>query len=92
MRQNLLGDVMDRNYDVITYVSKYLWLGVANFADIIKIITIFIKIVFEDSKNVKRIRNYVSKCDLYLYFLIYQNLLIFSEKSVMSTELKRCFT
>ena len=26
--------------------------------------------IFKDSKNVKRIRNYVSKCKQYLYFLI----------------------
>ena len=83
---------MDRNYDVITYVSKYLWLGVANFADIIKIITIFIKIVFEDSKNVKRIRNYVPKCNLYLYFLIYQKLLISGEKMLISAEIRGCVT
>ena len=43
---------------------------VANFADIIKIMNIFIKTVFKDSKKVKRIRNYVPKCNLYLYFLI----------------------
>ena len=42
---------------------------VANFADIIKIPTI-IKKTFKDSKKVKRIRNYVFKCNLYLYFLV----------------------
>ena len=44
--------------------------GVAIFADIIKIITRFIKKIFKDSRKVTRIRNYVSKCNLYLYFLI----------------------
>ena len=44
--------------------------GVAIFADIIKVITMFIKKIFKDSRKVKRIRNYVSKCNLYLYFLI----------------------
>ena len=43
---------------------------VAIFADIIKIITMFIKKIFKDSRKVKRIRNHVSKCNLYLYFLI----------------------
>ena len=43
--------------------------GVAIFADIIKVITMFIKKIFKDSK-VKRIRNYVAKCNLYLHFLI----------------------
>ena len=42
---------------------------VVNFADIIKIPTI-IKKTFKDSKKVKRIRNYVFKCNLYLYFLL----------------------
>ena len=41
---------------------------VANFADITKIPTT-IKKNFKDSKKVKRIRNYVFKCNLYLYFL-----------------------
>ena len=44
--------------------------GVAIFADIIKVITMFIKKIFQDSRKVKRIRNYVPKCNLYLYFLI----------------------
>ena len=43
---------------------------VAIFADIIKIVTMFIKTISKDSKIVKRIRSYVSKCNLYLYFLI----------------------
>ena len=33
-------------------------------------ITWFIKEISKDSRKVKRIRNYVSKCNLYLYFLI----------------------
>ena len=45
-------------------------LRVTNFADIIKATTMFIKKIFIDSKKVKRISNYVLKCDLYLYFLI----------------------
>ena len=44
--------------------------GVAIFADIIKVVTMFIKIIFKDSRKVKRLGNYVSKCNLYLYFLI----------------------
>ena len=43
---------------------------VAIFAEIIKVVTMFIKIIFKDSKKLKRIRNYVLKCNLYLYFLI----------------------
>ena len=44
--------------------------GVAIFADIIKIVTMFIKTILKDSRKVRRIRNYVSKWNLYLYFLI----------------------
>ena len=43
---------------------------VANFVDIIKVATVSIKITFEDSNKVKRIRNYVSKRNRYMYFLI----------------------
>ena len=44
--------------------------GVAIFADIIKTVTTFIKTILKDSRKVRRIRNYVSKWNLYLYFLI----------------------
>ena len=40
------------------------------FADITKIVTMFFKTIIKDSIKFKRIRNYVSKCILYLYFLI----------------------
>ena len=56
MRKNLVDDVIVKNYDVITFILKYLYFkkaGVANFADIIKIATVFIKKIFEDSKKVK---------------------------------------
>ena len=43
---------------------------VANFADIIKITTPSIKTILKDSKEVKMIKNYVLKCNLFLYFLI----------------------
>ena len=59
---------MDRNYDVITFISNTFILrkpGVASFADIIKIATMVIKITFKDSKKVKRIRNFVLKYDPY---------------------------
>ena len=50
-----------RNCDIITFISKYRYFKeawVAIFADIIKIITIFIKTISKDSRKVKRIRNY----------------------------------
>ena len=43
---------------------------VANFSDIIKLASLFINTTCKDSKKVKRIRNYVLKDNLYLYFLI----------------------
>ena len=86
---------MDRNYDIITFFQNTLILrrsGVAIFADIIKIVTMFIKAIIEDSKKVKRIINYVSKSSLYLYFLMWQNLLISGEKMLLPAELKGCVT
>ena len=53
---------MEKSYHVITFISKYLFLKkliVADFADIIKIATIFVKTIFKDSKKVKRIRKHV---------------------------------
>ena len=44
--------------------------GVAFFADIIEIAAMFIKTTVKDSRIVKRIRTYIPKCNLYLYFLI----------------------
>ena len=64
---------MGRNYDVIIFFQNIFVLrraGVAIFADIIKIVTMFIKATLKDSRKVKRIRNDVSKWNLYLYFLI----------------------
>ena len=40
---------------------------VAIFADIIKVVTIFIKTIFKDSKKFKRIRNY-SQSSVFIYF------------------------
>ena len=50
---------MDRSYDAITFISKYLYFKktvVANFDDIIKIVAVFIKTIFQDSRKIKRIR------------------------------------
>ena len=64
----------------------------AFLANIIKIVTMFIKAIFEDSKKFTRNRNYVPKCNLYLYFLIDQNWLISGDKILISAKLKRCDT
>ena len=61
-------------------------------ADIIKILTRFIKTILKDSRKVKKIRNYASKWNLYLYLLIKQNFPIAGEKVLMSAELKWCVT
>ena len=64
---------MVRNSDVITFLQKSFVLkrpGVAIFADIIQIVTIFIKAILKDPRKVRRITNYISKWNLYLYFLI----------------------
>ena len=54
---------MGRRYDVIAFFRNIFILrraGVAIFADI-KIVTMFNKAALKDSRNVRRIRNYVSK-------------------------------
>ena len=87
---------MDRNYDFIIFNSKYRYIlrrpRVANFNDIIKIVTRFIKTTFKDSSKVKSIRNSASKYNLCMYFLIKQKMLISGEKMLMSAELKECVT
>ena len=64
---------MGRNYDVITFFSKTLYYKkawVAISADIIKVVTMFLKTIPKDSRKVGRLRNYLSKWNLYRYFLI----------------------
>ena len=49
---------MNRNYDVITFISKYFYFKkdwVANFAEIIKVLIMFIKTIFSDSRKLKKI-------------------------------------
>ena len=64
---------MDKNYDVINIVSKFLYFKKVRstyFADIIKLVTIFIKRISKDSRKVQKNRNYVSKSRLYVGFLM----------------------
>ena len=74
MPETFSGDVMDRNYDVITFSQNVFILRgprVAMFGDIIKIVTIFIKKTCKDSKNkARRIRTNVPKSNRFLFFLI----------------------
>ena len=60
--------------------------GVVIFTGII--VTMFIKQIIQVSRKVKRITNYVSKSNLYLYFLMQQILLISGEKMLMPEERK----
>ena len=58
---------MDINYDVIPLFQDTVVLktpGAANFADVIKIATIFIKKAFKDPQKIERTRNYVLTCSL----------------------------
>ena len=53
-RDKFFGKVMERNYVVITFIQKSIPLKkprVAIFADMIKILTIFIKNICKDSKK-----------------------------------------
>ena len=64
---------MDKKYDVIIFILKYVFLRrprVAIFANIIKIVIMFIKISLKWQKIFLKIRNYVSKCNRYLYYFI----------------------
>ena len=64
---------MNKNYDAINFILNTFNLRrsrVTNFADIIKITTMFNKTTFKDSNKVKRIKNHVLNFCRYLYFLI----------------------
>ena len=53
------GDVMDRNYVVINFISKFFFKKrprEVNLADIIKIVTMIIKTTLKDSQKLKRVR------------------------------------
>ena len=73
MWQNFVGDVIDRIYDVITFISKYLYFRKVcgshscwhdqNFDHIFRTI-------YKDWRKVKINRKYESKYNLYLHFVI----------------------
>ena len=88
MWQNFVDDVTDRNYDAIIFTLRRS--GVAIFADIIKIVTMFIKESLKTQKNLKeleiRYQNAINICHSW-----YSKLPISSEKMLMPAELKGCF-
>ena len=48
---------MDRNYEVVIFSSKFLFLRgalVVIFADFIKIVTMFTKTIFQDSRKLEK--------------------------------------
>ena len=53
---------------------------VVMFCDMIIILTMFIKRILKESRKATRNRKYVSEWNLYLYFLMLQNLLICDKK------------
>ena len=55
--------MFEKKYDVIDFIRP----GVANFGDIVKTATMFVRTLFKDSKKGNGIRNYVLKCNLYIY-------------------------
>ena len=61
---------MDKNYNIITFIFEITLRSRSQFGNIIKIATIFIKTTIKNLKEVKIMRNYVLKSNLYLYFLI----------------------
>ena len=69
--------VMHINYDDINFISKYLYFKRAwgsHFCWHHKIVTFFIKTIFINSRKVKRIRNFVSKCSLFMHGVIILNM------------------
>ena len=84
---------MDRNYDVIIEaIIDIIWghlkkkPGVANFADIVKIPTIFIKTTLKDSKNVSRIRKCFTMQFIFVFLDITKASDFWRKKADVSTE------
>ena len=49
------GDVVDRNYDVITIISKYFYSRVTNFADTTKIEACLLKQLLKTQKKLEEL-------------------------------------
>ena len=56
--------------------------GVTIFADIIQIVIMFMKTIFKNWKDFKRIRNYVPRWNLYMYFLISGENMLMADVSI----------
>ena len=77
-------EIMTPQFLFYLYLRKF---RVAILAYIIEIVIIFIKGIFKD-----RIRSYVPKWNLHLYFLFSQYLLTSGGKMLMTAEVKDCVT
>ena len=75
-------------HNLFSFKIPLFYKGPSIFADIIKIVTTFIKTIFKNSIKFQKTRNYLSKCNLHMHFLTQQNLLISGGKILMSTDLK----
>ena len=71
--QNFVGDVIDRIYDVITFISKYLYFRKvwgSHFCWHDQNFDRIFRTIYKDWRKVKINRKYESKYNLYLYFVI----------------------
>ena len=80
-------DVTDRGYDVISFISKYQntiilrRARVSIFADIIKIVTTFIKKILEGLKNVKKNPEIMNQNTIYIFISWYSKICWFPVKT-----------
>ena len=85
---------MDINYDIIIFINTSILRRprVANFADIIKIIIIFIKTILKDSKKSQKNLKLFTKMQSISVFLDIAKFPDFSLKKLMFAELNWCVT
>ena len=70
MWQNFVGNVIDKIYDIITSISRFILRRPrVAIADIIKILIMLIMTIYKDSRKVKINRKYISKWNLYMNLL-----------------------
>ena len=74
---------MDRNYDVITFISNYFHFKKTNSS---QFFCHYQNCNYVYYKKVKRMKNYVLKCKFYLYFKVKQKLLVSHEIVLISVD------
>ena len=82
-----MGQELSRH---ITFTKIYYFKDpeVAHFSDIIKVAITLIKATFKNLIKIKRIANYVLKCNFYFHFQMQKSLQISGGKVLLSAELK----